>query len=181
MCAINAFIMRPWFERLWVQQEICLASSRDAVLVCVSTHILWEAFGRFILAILRKPHSQDLFRYPRLDVDAFDNCIAVIEAMCNPLTQSPFNFRIQSTKQSVCSNDRDRIYALLGIHEQSDSRLELTPSNELPVEQVYQAAAFELLKHDESLEVLSSCELRLGTGLLNTPTQWLIRDSRCHW
>jgi hypothetical protein len=160
MRAINAFIMRPWFERLRVQQEICLASSRDAVLVCGSTHIPWEAFERFILAILRKPHSQDLFRYPRLDVDAFDNRITAIEAMCSPLTQSPFNFNMQSTEQSVCSDDRDRIHALLGIHEQTDSRLELTPSYQLPVEQVYQAATLELLKRDESLTVLSSCELR---------------------
>jgi hypothetical protein len=160
MRSINAFIMRPWFERLWVRQEICLASYREAILVCGSAQIPWEVFGRFISAIRRKPNSHELYMYPRVDVDALENRIEAVEAMCGPHTATSFGFLAQSTEQSKCSDDRDRIYGLLGMYEQSASRLQLKPNYELPVGQVYQAATVELMRQAESLRLLSNCELR---------------------
>src|SRR5205085_453853 len=39
--AIYHLLCRPWFERLWVRQEILLANS-NALVMCGSREILWE-------------------------------------------------------------------------------------------------------------------------------------------
>ena len=52
--AINAFVFRPWFERLWVQQEVTLAS-HSMILTCGSAHIPWETFRNLMFALRLKP------------------------------------------------------------------------------------------------------------------------------
>ena len=42
-CSFASLLERPWFERLWVRQEIRLAKP-TAILVCGSTDLLWQRF-----------------------------------------------------------------------------------------------------------------------------------------
>jgi hypothetical protein len=53
LLAIIALVLRPWFGRLWVQQEVQLANS-STISVCGSTHCSWEAFRTSIAALTLK-------------------------------------------------------------------------------------------------------------------------------
>jgi hypothetical protein len=46
--AIAAVLKRPWFQRLWIWQEIWLANSK-AVLVCGRQSVLWSTFPTLYL------------------------------------------------------------------------------------------------------------------------------------
>lgn len=131
MLAIKAFLMRPWFERLWVQQEIRLAG-QGAIVACSSAHIPWEAFRSFMFALRSKPSSRDLFKSTSEFQSYLDREMA-IELLCRPLNWNHFHTTIYRAEQSKCSDPRDRIYALLSIHEQGGDQLEITPNYEASV------------------------------------------------
>ena len=86
-----------------------------------------------------------------------------IELLCRPLTHSNFCRRIEGAEESKCSDSRNRIYTLLSINEQTNFRLKLTLDYRMPVEQVHRAATLEVMKVAESIDILSSCELRLDS------------------
>ncbi|KAK5258210.1 hypothetical protein LTR40_008349 [Exophiala xenobiotica] len=56
--AISDLLMRPWFSRLWVVQEITLAAS--AVLLCGSKHCRWEDLESLLESLYRTELSARL-------------------------------------------------------------------------------------------------------------------------
>jgi hypothetical protein len=127
LLAISALVLRPWFGRLWVQQEVQLANS-STILVCGSTHCPWEAFGISVAALALKP-IPDWFAlapaiseyHKRLNI-LWTFCCTTIEP-----TVSEFQARIYETQDTMCSDPRDRIYALMGIHSRNVQRLYIHP------------------------------------------------------
>jgi hypothetical protein len=51
--ALKALLDRPWFERVWIRQEICLRSSQSVV-KCGSKAVTWLNFQRAIRCLCLK-------------------------------------------------------------------------------------------------------------------------------
>jgi len=61
LCAIYYLFCRPWFERLWVRQEIMSASS--AIVICGSSILPWNIFRSAWACICVHPRALFKFAY----------------------------------------------------------------------------------------------------------------------
>ena len=50
---IYEVLRRPWFERLWIQQEIRL-SNQNAILMCGLDSIAWQSYRPAIVCLFKK-------------------------------------------------------------------------------------------------------------------------------
>ena len=110
---------RPYFERLWVQQEIRLANA-DAILICGRKVLLWSSFSTSIHAICRKQRRADL--HLGFDQAAhFSAKLNLVYLLCRNHPHVTLLDLMRETKTCECSDDRDRVYALLGILNENEA------------------------------------------------------------
>ena len=145
--AIVELLIAPWFDRLWIWQEIRLAKE-NALVLCGHWAIPWQAMRKAIYAIGH-------YNHPELHTDFY-------RLLCKPLQigwykESTLAELLNTTRGYQCSDPRDRIFALkslLGYHENKAIVPEYTRS----VKQVYTdlvvRSAFEL----GDLNILRFCE-----------------------
>ncbi|KAK0641412.1 heterokaryon incompatibility protein-domain-containing protein [Cercophora newfieldiana] len=101
--ALGELMSRPWFQRMWVVQEVQLGS-RGSIVQCGRDSIQWQPF-RYAIACLRsKQHFTP--------ISAF---IGYPLTVCLDLAGFPFDYLLSKTKSSKCSDDRDRIYGILSL------------------------------------------------------------------
>jgi hypothetical protein len=167
--AIRSLVLRPWFERLWVQQEIKLADAH-AIIACGSGQLSWDIFRRSIFVLqqlsskleLETPWASSHFTPEKEFI--YSTRLLMVKELCEPILSRPFYSRTRSVLRSICSDPRDRVYALLSIHEQGrlidEMKLEIRPNYDAAVSQVYQQLAREHINQDQSLQILELCELR---------------------
>lgn len=146
--AIHDFISRPWFERLWIWQEIQLANHR-AVMQCGDEETSWSAFRRVILCLFPK---KDL---PSSD---FQERIRFLQFLAIHLRGKPFSYLLGYSAGRKCSDPRDRVYGLLGIAP-SGLTDRIRPQYSLSVSKVYQETVLAALAHTKRLELLNLCTL----------------------
>jgi hypothetical protein len=106
-------LMRPWFERIWVIQEIFVA--QEAKVVCGRLILDWREFSKasevMIVQSYQLPWSDDL-KFILQSVEWWRALtINVIHRMPSR-TMLALLHRLQNYK---CTNPRDRIFALLGV------------------------------------------------------------------
>ena len=96
---------RSWFGRLWVWQEIRLANER-AVVYCGRRSILWQILrvARVFLQMRPQPLGSELLLGDR----ALDLCMYLQR-------KGAFPNLLHKTNEYECSDDKDKIYALLGM------------------------------------------------------------------
>ncbi|KAI0456300.1 hypothetical protein F5B21DRAFT_502493 [Xylaria acuta] len=96
---------RPWFNRLWVLQEIHLAGP-DSVMKCGDDEILWSSFRRAIICICNKDGGAPEGAYMLL---------RSLLKMCGYAQADPFELLIWKHHNRQCVNDRDRIYGPMSL------------------------------------------------------------------
>ena len=145
---------KPWFERCWVFQEILLAER--AVLWCGSLEMSWSSFVR---------HCEEL-------EDGNESLNPLIFTLCNDtvLKVEDLRDRFQSgsrqdrpplskilidTWQRKASDDRDKIFSVLGLVEGTVLKADYT----LSVRETYMAAARTCILQDRHLGILCLTEL----------------------
>ncbi|GAB1212282.1 hypothetical protein ATERTT37_001416 [Aspergillus terreus] len=131
--AINAFLHRDWFSRVWVVQEIQLAT--DAVLQCGFAQMSWSHFRRAVVLLWGKQDPCPCLSRHRL---------SFIERLANP--------------EEAAQTPRDRIYGALGLFP-DDFQLKVSPQYSLPVGDVYLAFVRTHVEHVQRLELLKNCQL----------------------
>ncbi|KAJ9604474.1 hypothetical protein H2200_011310 [Cladophialophora chaetospira] len=159
--AIRALLLRPYFRRLWIQQEIRLAGN-NVIIVCGTAHLSWKVFGNAIFIFLYR-FQLDLIASSSSGGGDYNDRLEGIRRLCLPVVAQPFDSRIRYAQYSLCSDPRDRIYALLSIQEQArhngSRKLNIRPDYDAPVELVYLQAFVEIVSQTEHLDVLATCEL----------------------
>jgi hypothetical protein len=144
---------RPWFERLWVIQE--LAVSRKAVVAWGKLRTHWRTLEKAAKFILRPgetlipPQIRQIFplvgahRITQVDLQSMFNV-----DIGNILTI------LHNTQSTKCSDPRDRLYAILGI---VDDTKDIDIDYTIPVQQVYRNWAEKRIKRTQTLDILSAC------------------------
>lgn len=156
---VAAFYRCKWFSRLWVFQEIAVAT--DADVLWGASHISWRTVGRATVRIRILLHQQ-ILRRSMMNVYhgyMFYKWSAVSERPNSPET---FLYMLQITRKLQCSYPRDRIYALSGFETldafsadfcgQFDQRKRL--------QTVYQEFARKVLRRMQTLDLLSAVQHR---------------------
>lgn len=144
-----------WFERLWVRQEIWLA--RTAEVKCGSMAIDWEVFRNGCFAI----HD----RGSRSSQPGWSS--ALLQSIFALITGAPSDTRgwrlyslLNNTAFCRCTDDKDRIYALLGLLNSSPSNsLTLQPDYSLSPSEVYRDVILANLGKPEMFDFLLRADL----------------------
>ncbi|KAI0975120.1 heterokaryon incompatibility protein-domain-containing protein [Xylaria arbuscula] len=169
MQAIKRLIARSWFKRLWVRQEVTLASS--AVVICGTQRVSWKHFiaaAAFLDTFIRlggttdAPFGRDLYNlFEFACLKSYENIMDIFHAC----------------RACECTEDHDRVYALLGLLS-SQQMIPIQPDYGLGVKRVYQDLVMKYYQHTQRLNILTLCEsaetpswvpdlqkLRLNTGI----------------
>lgn len=157
LCALENLFCRPWFERLWVVQEV--VTSTDAVVVCGGQETTWESFmvaARCLLGKTPNARKSDEFRsrirhiYRTFDTGTNNSLLSLVRQM----------------RGLKCADDKDRIYALLSLAKDGGN---IKPDYSLSTIQVYrELAALSISRHD--VDFLDDCHL--GSRRLAGPS-WI--------
>lgn len=90
--------------------------------------------------------------------------------------------KLQNAHQSICTDPRDRVYALLSIHAQGSPpgsrKLDIVPNYGDTVSQAYQQATLEVINSAQQKIVLKVCELR--PNKFHSLPSWVPDFSRHH-
>jgi len=150
---LSRLLQRPWFERLWVIQEISV--SQRAMVLCGRYMLLWsqlEAAAGYILrpsGIPPKYHVQKILPL----MGAHRATQVSLNSIWNIDEKSILTI-LHSTQETKCLDLRDKLFAILGIVKDKED-IEIDYS--IPVEQVYRNWAEKRIRRTQTLDILSAC------------------------
>ncbi|KAL2073025.1 hypothetical protein VTL71DRAFT_10349 [Oculimacula yallundae] len=148
LLAIQNFLHRPWFERLWIWQEVRLASDSTIVLCGLRT-ILWISVCNVICYLLGKPFNT--FEYSQ----SYSRRLISTTKLCDKGSAFSLLELFVATKRSVCSDPRDRVFALMSMLPPSDKAFGLVPDYTKSVSEVYYDIAVRHIRISGSMQILS--------------------------
>jgi heterokaryon incompatibility protein (HET) len=97
IAAMNIFLDRPWFNRIWVLQEVLLA--KDAYVLCGRYKVPWLNLMQACLEFMNS--SSGMLHLPPA-------------IMCDQFERRLWNL-LCSTRQCASTDPRDKVYALLSL------------------------------------------------------------------
>jgi hypothetical protein len=171
--AVSKLFRRPWWQRVWIQQEFTLAV--EAVFQCGSKKIDLESLTYFgtVSSPPVWPDLQDAYR--RFGGDAVVEFIASTQRSLIRLKETEEMYRLHLEdcyegrldafvamlslgRRLLVTQDHDRIYGFLGMAP-STLRDLIRTEYATPVADVYRHIALLLLQTSRSLAILSQTEL----------------------
>lgn len=117
--ALRPFLARPWFNRVWVVQEVLLA--KDAVLVCGTRFLDWKRFCMMIV-LMRAQNLTNLltspdFSEPQLEVAVSNilNLHMTADKAQRGLSPKEFTLFLNSGRLRKVTEPVDRVWGFLGL------------------------------------------------------------------
>ena len=165
--SLEALLWRPWFTRIWIIQE--LAVSKEAIVMCADKSFPWADVAhaaRFILehsltAITqvdpRRPTKSEKFRQAHLTGKG----------------DQPLLPLLLEARDARATNDRDKIFALMGLSERESDGF--VPDYSVSIEEVFTAFSKHHIQKTGTLEILGACEdhaYRLKKTLASWVPDW---------
>lgn len=106
--AVPKLLKRDWFKRLWIWQEICPAKS--AVVMCGVHSIGWIDVRKAVV-VLHIKEKLSVYLKDRMDINHFQLVLSLAK-----MTQGLSSVElIEGSKWAICTEPRDRIFALLSL------------------------------------------------------------------
>lgn len=149
--AFQALLLRPWFKRLWVIQEI--ACARDIVVTCRSNTALWKDFVKLIYVVDAMHHSS-LGVNHMLGSKSAAQYVGFMEELRSVTEQgtkqaakdyasedSMAPYVLRMAKDCNATDHRDKLYAFHHI-----IRLVTRPDYAVDIETLYQQFAVQYLQ-----------------------------------
>jgi hypothetical protein len=183
LASVFQFLRRPWFQRAWVIQEICLPP--EVIFLCGHNDIT-------LVNLSAALYSLSIFAsaYERCSFRPFEIAAQLILRKLNPvgfttlylaLFRKPLSLKnlLLATNRGVSQEDilqatdpRDRIYALLGLANDTQE-LSIRPDYSKSCRLVYTEFAEAVLMVGDDLDILSKCQFpRFQEGLPSWVPDW---------
>ncbi|KAF2649712.1 HET-domain-containing protein [Lophiostoma macrostomum CBS 122681] len=153
--ALLAFIRRSWFQRVWVLQEIRLASS--ASVVCGEVSVSAAAMIKAILVL------GDSYHTPY----QLSGALSWYRIGLFPMQMLTFPKLLLWTAGRQCTDPRDRIYGILGLTPQSISQ-RIVPDYSASIQDVYKSAFLIYVDIFKRWDLLRRC--RLAQAISDAPS-----------
>ncbi|KAI8716315.1 HET domain-containing protein [Fusarium sp. LHS14.1] len=109
MHALHFLLLRLWFKRVWIRQEIGLANG-DSVVMCGHIVMPWQHFRE----VLRQLRTQPYFELLGETVVVLEETRRAILPMSGKPSSRLFS-RLYQARPSQCLDPKDRIYANLNL------------------------------------------------------------------
>ena len=154
-------LTRPWFERLWVWQEI--RAKDNALVMCSYDRILWQDLRSATHALLYSGQRGSLY-----------GLLLSLGNMANRGIGTHLETCTHLTRRCICADPRDRILALKSLLARSESDA-IKPDYEKSTSDVYKDVVVEYALNLGRVDLLRSCNL--STKLEASPS-WVPNWSR---
>jgi hypothetical protein len=175
--ALAHLFVRPWWKRVWVRQEVAVAS--HVMVLCgerlhnwptlVNAVELMDRYGALFEPFTLQIGSNTSGYHDAIFMDTFREKIRD----GSTIEEEVLFFHGRGCE---ATDPRDRIFALVGLADE-DVRRKFMPDYSLPVQEVFQSATMHLVTHKKSLDPLSACQNPLRTGAVPS---WVI-DFSTDW
>ncbi|ELQ38792.1 hypothetical protein OOU_Y34scaffold00528g84 [Pyricularia oryzae Y34] len=171
--AISALINRPYFERLWIVQEVQLADAGTSIIKCGDDEM---RLGDFATALWFFSINQAVAATPLLhnlgpgSEDARQRVHLIATMMGPNLNLTSWEERLQLLRTRKCFDPHDKIYGALGVLPRELAAL-ITPDYSLTATEVYRNTFTTTLSASSHLVQLGECEYDEGSpGIPGLPT-----------
>lgn len=155
--ALKSFINRPYFERLWVRQEVHLAS--QVVAQCGALHLAeWRDLEKVMLLLEQSPVVVTRAR-TRITNDE----ISFVRSLFPYVGSDKLHYILHRSSLCKYTNPRDVVYANLTLSPAMNA-LDIKPDYGLPIPQVYKDLVYKQIQHSGDLDILRSCDLENGSA-----------------
>ncbi len=169
--AVKRLLQRPYFQRVWIIQEIVL--SRDAVVVCGRYSRPWEAV--YDACTWLEACGLDFVALHNEHIVA--KCMSAWQEMGRKDPQLRLLRCLSQTRYSQATDPRDKVYCLLGIAMEGEDEY-FQPDYSRALRQVYTAATRFIIEKDDHLEALCAVQ-ETDSGVSELPS-W-VPDWRRPW
>lgn len=180
MEALVHLLLRPWFRRLWIRQEIQLASPA-AVITCGHSQVPWPVFLRTLVLVCSRPVAAST-RGPITEPGVHDRVKVVTDQLSKIIKDLEGFFSAgydtllmcelrRDFASAECYDPRDRIYGVLSLLPDNISK-GLVPDYTKPFGDVYKDAFLRYIRTTRDLSLLGSCELGTGSQMPSWVPDW---------
>ncbi|GAP88836.1 putative heterokaryon incompatibility protein [Rosellinia necatrix] len=152
--ALKAVLNRPWFQGLWIWQEIILGH-KNAKVVCGDAVVSWHLLRRALILM-----RETIFSDAKMRDGLLPYPLLFLQYVTYQDTSSPqgMNRLIHGSALSCCSDPRDRIYGFLGLCDQRFAE-RLRPDYTLTPAEVFANFFLSHLEEYGNLEMIRYCTL----------------------
>ncbi|TVY82093.1 Heterokaryon incompatibility protein 6 OR allele [Lachnellula suecica] len=148
--ALSNLFHRDWFSRLWIWQ-VHLAP--NIMVLCGSRSTSWATIQDTVGSIYLKPRSQ-----------SFSNLMSrshqgLLYDLCRGPREFVFEQLIEITKFSLCSDPRDRLYALFSLLKDEEKELAIVPNYSKTPAETFRDFTRHYIQCKKELQFLSTIEV----------------------
>jgi hypothetical protein len=159
--ALNNIFNRPWWNRVWIIQEVSLARQSEARVQCGTTSLPWLHFLVVAYAIEECWQIVNQRLWLEFPDDALSGFLGGIRlAQCRYSDASRPQFRLLELltqhREGQATNARDHIYGLLGLSGDIEE-FGIQPDYSSDVVDVYVDFVTRIVNATHSLDVLCAC------------------------
>ncbi len=154
--SIYHLLTRPWFYRVWTIQEVQLANEH-CILQCGHAELRWYHFRR----ACRRAYGAEL-----PDEEWYERLTTVASGTTD-LSAHPFGDMLLRITDSLCTDQRDRVYGILGILPRRITR-DIQPDYRESVANVYKMTVLQHASAGGRLGLLDHCDI--ATKLTDAPS-----------
>ena len=139
----------------WIGQEARLASSPPFI-ICENRLLHWTSNGATVF-LLQTPKRREFILESDTEAKS-ELCILKINLLSENESHHPFLTLLIQTQLCLCTDPRDRIFALLSLLKKSNKDIGIQPDYSKNVRKVYEHAMLQLVTHDKRLDFLIMVE-----------------------
>ena len=157
--ALRNFLKRPWFERLWIVQEIIMAAE-EMILLCGNSSITWDTLAEVVVTIESNGLSRLILQSTDEEGDPVapggllnTACIHTMKKMRNLQQPISLQFALIYCLRFKATDPRDKVFALLGLATDAGNPV-LHPNYEAPVREVFTESSRYMMIANKSLRIL---------------------------
>ncbi|KAH7082693.1 heterokaryon incompatibility protein-domain-containing protein [Paraphoma chrysanthemicola] len=172
--AVEDLLNRPWFERVWVIQEV--ARSKSAIVICGTRAVAWDCFTRWPTRQACLPVSDVLWS------DYIPGVLNYNSGFASSTGTEALLRTLRETRAAGATDPRDKVFALLGLlSDEEQKTYEGLINYSTPVDRVYLDTALKMIFESKSLRVLSAVQPRMYSSppnVLDDLPSWVPNWSR---
>lgn len=146
-------LSRPYFNRLWIRQEIYLADPREAVIVCGTQQVLWHVFRNGVAGLYLL----------RATLGGLGGTLETLLTTLYRFVFQPSILQLDCLRYQAgfpgCKDPRDRIYAVLSLLDGKDKAIGIRPDYTRTFSEVFRDATAAVIRHHNSVAILTECQM----------------------
>jgi hypothetical protein len=148
--SLISLFQRPWFERLWIWQEVH-ARPENAIVLMGDCRIMWKTIRKFLVRFMSE------YRIISVPAELLQLLKQAVK-LSQSIGPRKLTMLLYATTHCKCADDRDRVFALLGMLDPSE-RLNIEPDYAKPAADVFKQVLVNKLAISARLDDLRHCDL----------------------